>query len=166
MSHFHLDLHVNKHAIGTIIISSLTVIAIAALEYTQLNWALAYEKQAVIANFEANNSEAISNKHSKKKLENRIYSEEADLNSADELSENAKKHAMNIKKSMKLINSKFEWNDAVKKLFLLNEVERKLIVSKIDKKIEKLQAQWIDSEELYEKRLWSLVWIKEILLEQ
>ena len=65
MSHFHLDLHVNKHAIGTVIISSLAVVAIAAFEYTQLNGALAYEKQAIIAEFESNNDTI------KKKLSNR-----------------------------------------------------------------------------------------------
>ena len=59
MSHFHLDLHVNKHAIGTVIISSLTVIAITAIEYTQLNWALAYEKQAIMAEFESQNNDAV-----------------------------------------------------------------------------------------------------------
>jgi hypothetical protein len=63
MSHFHLDLHVNKHAIGTVIVSSLTVIAIAAIEYTNLNGALAYEREAVMNEFVTNN-ELVAKKNS------------------------------------------------------------------------------------------------------
>jgi hypothetical protein len=39
------------HVIGTVIVSSLTVISLAALEYVHLNSALAYEKQAIYSQF-------------------------------------------------------------------------------------------------------------------
>ena len=52
MKHIHLDLHVNKHVIGTVIVSSLTVMSIAALEYMNLNSALAYEKQSIYSEYQ------------------------------------------------------------------------------------------------------------------
>jgi len=57
MKHIHLDLHVNMHVIGTVIVSSLAVASLAALEYIHLNSALAYEKKAIYEQFQNNNNE-------------------------------------------------------------------------------------------------------------
>jgi hypothetical protein len=81
MNHIHLDLHVNKHTIGTVIVSSLTVMVLAAYEYVQLNSALAYEKTAVVKHFQAN-KDILRYVDNGRKPD--IYSDEVDLNSASE----------------------------------------------------------------------------------
>ncbi len=52
MTHFHLDLHVNKHAVTTVILSSIAVIGITIFEYTNLNSALAYEKETIYETYQ------------------------------------------------------------------------------------------------------------------
>ena len=169
MSHFHLDIHVNMHTIGTVIVSSLAVVTITAIEFINLNWALAYEREAVVNEFVMNNKQVSNNRSQQWQIHNKtvedfLYSSEVILSSATELSKEAKKSKEKIKKVLKYKNSKITWSNDIKKLFLLNDIEKEKVNLALNSKIKRLESNWDISKKSFDRKLWYLYGIQEIIL--
>lgn len=174
MKHIHLDLHVNMHVIGTVIVSSLTVISLAALEYVHLNSALAYEKQAIYAQFENSSISTemkITNKPKKiaQAKQNTwkmwAYSDETDLNSAKELSEETMKEKGKMKKAFTKVLQNDKNSHLIKKVDILSVEQKLLILERIEMKILELESQELKNEK-FDKKFWHLLAAKELFSEQ
>ena len=174
MKHIHLDLHVNMHVIGTVIVSSLTVVSIAALEYVHLNSALAYEKKVIYAQFEDNNTSnniKIAEKSEKIAQAKQdtwkmwAYSDEVHLNSAEELSDETIKEKAKMKKAFKKVLQSDKNSNFIKKVDTLSVEQKLLILERIEMKILELESQELKNEKS-DKRLWHLLAAKELFSEQ
>lgn len=167
MKHFHLDIHVNKHLISTVILSSITVICITAIEYVHLNTALAYEKNSIIEQYiihsekDKKNSPNILEKES-------TYSDEIQfwLYSAIEIPKEAEEQKNIMKKSLKKLIQKKQGNNLLEKLTNLNSEKRAILLKRINEKIQNLQNSWITEVEKYNKRLGYLLGVRETFFKQ
>ena len=167
MKHIHLDLHVNMHVIGTIIVSSLTIVSIAALEYVHLNSALTYEKEAIYAQFQnnAHDKEANSSNSIKELWKFEVYSDEVNLTSAKELSAETVAQKAKMKKAFVNILKNNSWSQVVKKIETLTSEQKITILSRIDIKIEQIESL-NNTDWKMDKRLWQLLAARELFVSQ
>lgn len=147
------------HVVWTVIVSSLTVISLAALEYTHLNSAAAYEKEAVAKFYNAKTNE-LTLKEEKIALENfreDTYSSEIDLNSWVEVSKEAEAKKMRMQKSFERILGEKSDHPVIQKLTSLDDESKANVLRKINDKITELQTQKNTNKRKSDMRLWNLL---------
>lgn len=143
--------------IGTVIVSSITVIAIAAFELISLNGAMAYEKKAaqnLIGTIQEKPAITID-------YDFDTYSDEASLSAADEMPKEVQVKYVSAKKSFDKILSNRE-NEIVQKYLGLDNTDLLIVKERLDEKMDYLYNNGQIWTAKYSKDLGLLLAVKDL----